>query len=193
MKKRLLTSASLMSVVVLSGITVFALTGLYRTTSQSLGLQKKTIFEFNLETSVTSDQLEIGPGESISVSPAVYNDATEDMYVFVEIQMPYIDEGPLYDFVVDEQWQLIESKSVSSIYMKTYAYISDADNMCPLNPGDTTPSLTDSMQMKSITNAEYAIIDSIDVVITGYVIGTEDVSTNPREAWEICKYMIENQ
>lgn len=193
MKKRLLTSASLMSVVVLSGITAFALTGLYRTTSQSLGLQKKTIFEFNLETSVTSDQLEIGPGESISVSPAVYNDATEDMYVFVEIQMPYIDEGPLYDFVVDEQWQLIESKSVSSIYMKTYAYISDADNMCPLNPGDTTPSLTDSMQMKSITNAEYAIIDSIDVVITGYVIGTEDVSTNPREAWEICKYMIENQ
>lgn len=43
------------------------------------------------------------------------------------------------------------------------------------------------MTMQLISNAEYAAIDDINFTITGYAIGTEDVSTNPAEAWEQCK------
>ena len=43
------------------------------------------------------------------------------------------------------------------------------------------------MTMRSISNAEYAVIDDINITITGYAIGTEDVSTNPKDAWNECK------
>ena len=45
--------------------------------------------------------------------------------------------------------------------------------------------------MGEISNAEYASIDDINITITGYAIGTEDVATDPVEAWEQCK-AIEN-
>ena len=59
--------------------------------------------------------------------------------------------------------------------------------MTPLQPGDSTSALTEQMTMKSISNAEYAGVDDINISITGYAIGTEDVSADPQEAWEQCK------
>ena len=63
--------------------------------------------------------------------------------------------------------------------------------MTVLSPGDSTIALTNQMTMQSITNAEYVAVDDINITITGYAIGTEDVSANPAEAWEQCK-LIEN-
>lgn len=59
--------------------------------------------------------------------------------------------------------------------------------MTVLSPGDSTSALTEQMTMKSISNAEFAAIDDINITITGYAIGTEDVSTNPIYAWNECK------
>ena len=56
--------------------------------------------------------------------------------------------------------------------------------MCP---GESTIALTNQMTMQSIPNAEYAAVDNINITITGYAIGTEDVSTNPTDAWNECK------
>lgn len=41
--------------------------------------------------------------------------------------------------------------------------------------------------MKSITNAEYAAIDDINITITGHAVGTEGMSTNLADAWSECK------
>ena len=59
--------------------------------------------------------------------------------------------------------------------------------MTPLQPGEKTSALTNQMTMRSISNAEYAAIDDINIKITCYAIGTEDVSTYPSDAWNECK------
>ena len=59
--------------------------------------------------------------------------------------------------------------------------------MTPLQPGDSTSALTDRMKMNEISTAEYAAIDDINITITGYAMGTEDMSADPQEAWNQCK------
>ena len=59
--------------------------------------------------------------------------------------------------------------------------------MTMLSSGDSTIALTNQMIMQSISNAEYVSVDDINVTITGYAIGTEDVSANPTDAWNECK------
>ena len=64
--------------------------------------------------------------------------------------------------------------------------------MTPLPSGDTTTALTDQMSMIDISNADYAAIDDINFTITGYGIGTEEVTTDPNEAWVYCKAIGES-
>ena len=172
-------------------ITAYAIKNLFFTESQTSKFSKKQIFQFELETGMSGG--EIGPGDSFFVNPVIYNDATEEMYVFVKIQMPqYMDfsqpkaeELFLYTFDVDEEWKFIESSNGTVVY----AY--GNDDMTVLCPGDSTWALTNQMTMKSISNAEFAAIDDINITITGYAIGIEGVSTNPVDAWNECK-MIGN-
>lgn len=140
---------------------------------------KKVIFLFDLGIGMSAG--EVGPGDSVSVNPVVTNSATEDMYVFVKIQMPEWDGSPLYTFRADDAWTLVESEGGAVIY----AYANP--EMTILNPGESTSALTNQMNMRSISNAEYAAIDDINITFTGYAVGTEEVSTNPTDAWSECK------
>ena len=162
----------------------FAITNCFFTRSEKSDFTKKQIFEFEMSTGLNSEI--IGPGDSFSVSPSIVNDATEDMYVFVEIQMPTIYDGTLYEFDIDEDWYRVREDNGTSVY--AYGY---SEEMMVLCPGDSTSVLTNQMTMKTISNAEYAAIDDINITITGYAIGTEGVSMNPVEAWSECK-MIGN-
>ena len=168
-------------------IVAYAITNLFFTNSETSEFSKKQIFRFNLDTGISSG--EIGPGDSFSVSPVIYNDATEEMYVFLEIQMPeYTDsslsepgDSLLYTYEVNEEWTLVESGNGTVVY----AY--GSADMTALQPGESTSALTTQMIMKSITNAEYAAIDDINITITGYAMGTEGMSTIPTDAWNECK------
>ena len=121
--------------------------------------------------------------------PVIFNDATEEMYVFLEIQMPeYMDsslpesgDSLLYPFDVNEDWTLVESGNGFAVY----AY--GSTEMTVLSPGESTSALTNQMTMRTITNAEYAAIADINITITGYAIGLEGVSTNPADTWKECK------
>ena len=115
------------------------------------------------------------------VNPVVTNSATEEMYVFVKIDMSEWDGSPLYTFQADDQWELVESAGGTAVY----AY--GNPEMTILNPGESTPALTNQMVMQSISNAEYAAIDDINVTVTCQAIGTEGVATNPADAWNECK------
>ncbi len=158
---------------------VCAITSLFFTGSETSKLSKKTVFQFNLTTDMTAT--EVGPCDSFDVKPVVYNDATEEMYVFIRVDMPTTADGALYSFAVDDEWTLVESCNDTVVY----AY-GDTE-MTLLSPGESTIALTNQMTMKSISNAEYAAIDDINITITGYAIGIEDVSTNPKDAWNECK------
>lgn len=63
----------------------------------------------------------------------------------------------------------------------------DVQEMTALQSGESTSALTTQMTMKSITNAEYVAIDDINIIITGYVMGIEGISTIPIDAWNECK------
>ena len=179
MKKKIISIGLWTGLFLATVIVAYAITNLFFTQSRTTGFSKKVIFQFDLGIGTSAE--EVGPGDSISVNPVVTNSATEDMYVFVKIQMPEWDGSPLYTFRTDETWVLVESGGGAVVY----AYADP--EMTTLSPGDSTFALTNQMTMRSISNAEYAVIDDINITITGYAIGTEDVSTNPNDAWNECK------
>ena len=88
-----------------------------------------------------------------------------------------------YSCMAGADWTLVESGNESVVY----AYTSGNDGMTPLQLGEKTSALTTQMTMRSITNAEYAAIDDINIKITCYAVGTDGVSTNPSDAWNECK------
>ena len=137
------------------------------------------MFQFDLTTDMA--ETEVGPEDSFSVRPVIFNDATEEMYVFIHVDMPTTVDGELYSFDVDDGWTLVESGNGTVVY----AY--GNNEMTLLCPGDSTSALTSQMTMKSISKAEYAAVDDINITITGYAIGIEDVSVNPVDAWNECK------
>lgn len=153
-----------------AALITYALTSFFTKKEIFLAPQKKPIFE--IEVSAGNQPGEIGPGDSFPTSPTVYNDATEEMYVFITVS-----DGGLYEFVVGDGWVEVEDG--------VYAYA--GDEMTTLAPGETTKPLTSEMKMREISRAEFAELSDISVKITGYAIGTEDVSAVPSEAWEVCK------
>lgn len=168
-------------------IVAYSITTLFFTSSEKSNFSKKTVFQFDLDTNMNSG--EVGPGDNFSVSPVIFNDATEEMYVFVKIEMPEYtgsslseSEGSLlYTFEVNDEWTLVESGNGFVVY--AYGGV----DMTVLSPGESTTALTSQMTMRSISNAEYGAIDDINITITGYAMGTEDMSTDPIEAWNQCK------
>ncbi len=160
-------------------IVVYAITSLFFTNSETSKLSKRTVFQFNLTTAMV--EAKVGPGDSFDVKPVIYNDATEEMYVFIQVDMPIVADGALYLFDVDNEWIPVNDNGGTIIY--AYA----GSEMTALQPGNSTSTLTERMTMDVISNAEYAAIDDINITITGYAIGTEDVSANPTEAWDHCK------
>ena len=119
----------------------------------------------------------------------IYNDATEDMFVFIGIKMSLVWTTSLYLFTPSDDWCVVESDGGVVVY----AYTAGSEGMTALTPGESTTALTEQMTMRSITNAEYAGIDDINITLTGYAIGVEDVPTVPEEAWEHCKLIEESQ
>ena len=178
-KKRIITSGLWIGIFIATVIVAYAITSLFFTKSQTSDFSKKQIFQFDLDTGLGSG--EVGPGDSFSVSPVISNDATEEMYVFIQVDMPATADGVLYSFDADDEWCFLSEDGGTVVY----AY--GSAEMTVLYPGDSTSALTNQMTMKSISNAEYAGIDDINITITGYAMGTEDMSTNPVDAWNECK------
>ena len=179
MKKMIITVGVCTGILMATVIVAYAITNLFFSQSKTTDLSKKVIFQFDLDVGMSTG--EVGPGDSVLVNPIVTNSATEEMYVFMKIQMPEWDGSSLYTFHADDQWILIESANGTVVY----AY--GNPEMTTLNPGESTSALTNQMVMRSISNAEYAAIDDINITVTCYAIGTEDVATNPADAWNECK------
>lgn len=119
------------------------------------------VIQFGLSADMSG--CEVGPRDCFSVNLFIYNDATEDMYVFIEIEMPLVWTSPLYSFIPSDDWCLVESDGGVVVYACATA-------------------LTEQMTIRQITNAEYVGIDDINITLTGFAIGAEGVHTVPVEA-----------
>lgn len=98
------------------------------------------MFQFDLTTDM--EAAEERPGDSFDVKPVVYSDATEEMYVFIQVNMPTTVDGALYSFDADNEWIPVSDNDGTIIY----AYASS--EMTALQPGDSTSALTEQMTMR---------------------------------------------
>ena len=187
MNNKVATAGMAVGIFLGAAIVAYASTNLFSMKSYTTSFTPKQIFQFDFNTGLNGG--EVGPGDSFSVNPVIYNDATEDMFVFIRVDMHFVDGSPLYTFEVDRDWTQVESDEG----MVVYAYTAGSEGMTALTPGEITTALTEQMTMRSITNAEYAGIDDINITLTGYAIGVENVPTVPEEAWVYCKSIEESQ
>ena len=103
------------------------------------------------------------------------------MYVFIRVDMPFIEGDPLYTLNVNNDWRLIEQKEGALVY----AYASP--NMYVLSPGENTSILANKMTMKKISVVDYSSIEDINVTFTAYAMACNNVGDDPNEAWNIMK------
>ena len=95
-------------------IIVYAITTLFFSSSETSNLLKKTVFQFDFTTDMA--ETEVGPGDSFEVKPVIHNDATEEMYVFIRVDMPLTADGALYSFEIDDEWTLVENSNGTVVY-----------------------------------------------------------------------------
>ena len=185
MNKKVARTGIVCGILLCTTIIAYAITTLFYSNIVTSNLTKKVVFQFDLSTDVA--ETVVGPGDSFDVKPMIYNDATEEMYVFIRIDMPTTYDGVLYRFEVQDGWITVDN------YGGTIVFAYAGSEMTVLQPGDSTSALAEQMTMNGISNAEYAAIDDINIIITGYAIGTEDVPMNPIEAWNYCKIIGNTQ
>ena len=144
---------------------------------------KGEIFELDLSSGFTA--AELLPGDSVDVNPVITNDATSEMYVFIEVDTPVVGVDSIYEYDAGDGWTLVESSEGKEVY----AYAS-GDSMTTLAIEESTDALTSQLTLsENLSNAEFAGIDDINVTIIGYAVGTEESPTNPAEAWTYCKQL----
>lgn len=166
-------------IIIFSIYVVGAIVDYFEFKSVRTSYSKKVIFEFDF--SASFDAATIGPGESVYINPYITNNSTELMYVFIRVDMPFIEGDPLYTINVNDDWSLIEQKEGVLVY----AYASP--NMYVLSPGENTSILANKMTMKNISVVDYSSIEDINVTFTAYAMACNNVGDDPNEAWNIMK------
>ena len=95
-------------IIIFSIYVVGAIVDYFGFKSVRTSYSKKVIFEFDF--SASFDATIIGLGESVYINPYITNNSTELMYVFIKVDMPFIEGDPLYTINVNDDWILIEQK-----------------------------------------------------------------------------------
>lgn len=182
-KKKL--AVTIFIVLFLSVFVVGAITEFFLSKSVTVTVTKKKYFRFDFELAL--DNAELGPGDSVAVDPKVKSDSTEEMYVFMKVTNPSVNNVPLYTYDVDDSWIVVDDSMTNAI---VYAYASSDDSMVPLSPGEETNCLTNKMTVRDISIPEYASIDNIDFTFEVFAVGTEGIDMNPTDAWAEAKQLF---
>ena len=165
-------------------IGVGAITRLFTTASARSSFRKKTYFQIVFR--AVFPDADVGPGETVAVNPVIISDSTENMFVFMAVEMDSIDGSPIYEYDVDDSWTLINDDE----YL-VYGY-GTSNELTMIGPGDSTTPLTSRLTLKNISIPEYAFVSSIDVTFNVYAIASDDLSSDPGEAWTVAKEHIFN-
>lgn len=168
-----------LAILIGTGLTAYAITTLFfKGETQTSEYSKKTYFEFDSSTFFTGSG-EVGPGESMSINPAITSESTVDMYVFIRVEMPKIGSSGLYALNAGSGWSLVESGSSGDKWVEVYRY----ENI--LTPGASTTALGNSLTMVDMSLADYADLTDLNVTMTGYACGTDDETLDT--AWDSIK------
>ena len=175
MKRSTAVIVALITILTLS-VVAYAVTSLFfASPTQTSEYEKRTYFEFVMNDVFTASG-EVGPGESMSVNPVITSDASADMYVFIRVEMPALGESGLYTLTPSSAWSVQESGVQGDRWVTVYRYDS------VLTPGASTTALTSNLTMVDMSHAEFSEVTELNVSMTGYACGTEDLELE--NAWE---------
>ena len=179
MKKRFATILITLAILMTTGVVAYAITTLFfKGETQTSDYSKKTYFEFAGDGFFTESGV-VGPGESMSINPVITSEATVDMYVFIRVEMPGYNDAGLYNINLSSDWSFVEGSSTDDRYIAVYRYD------YALTPGASASALADKLTMVDMSMADYAGLDDINVIMTGYACGTEN--ENLETAWDSIK------
>lgn len=177
--KRSTVFVMVLAILLTTTIVAYAVVALFfKGEEQSSSYTKKTYFEFD-SSSFFSATGEVGPGESMSINPVITSDATEDMYVFIRVEMPAYNNSGLYILETNGSWTAVETGTADGKYVVVYGYSEI------LTPGSSTTALSSSLTMVDMTKTDYAALEDINVTMTGYACGAEGIDLTT--AWESVK------
>ena len=175
MKRSTAVIVAIITILTLSGI-AYAVTSLFfASPTQTSEYEKRTYFEFVMNDVFTASG-EVGPGESMSVDPVITSDASADMYCFIRVEMPAYGESGLYTLNPNSGWSVQEARAEGDRWVAVYRYDS------VLTPGASTTALCTALTMVDMSHAEFSQVGEVDVSMTGYACGTEDLELE--NAWE---------
>lgn len=153
----------------------YAITALfYKSPTQTSDYTPGVYFEFDISDAFTESG-EVGPGQSMSINPVISSNASVDMYCFIKVEMPTFGEGGLYTLTPGSGWSMQTSGVQGDRWVGVYRYDS------VLTPGNSTRALSSALTMVEMGMAEYVEIDDLNVSMTGYACGTEDLELE--NAW----------
>lgn len=144
------------------------------------------------------------PNEEVEKDPQIKNDGTNDMYVFLKVEMPYAEvitantDGTknaaawmeLFTYEINDGWVAMGAPvadKVNGTYTQIYAYAAD-DEMIALSKDVTTPALFDSVKLQNIVEGQNIEGSTENIVITAYGIQTDNINggkTDPAGVWEV--------
>lgn len=174
MKRSTAVIVALITILTLS-VVAYAVTSLFfASPTQTSEYEKRTYFEFVMNDVFTSSG-EVGPGESMAVNPTLSSNASVDMYCFIRVEMPAYGESGLYEIEPGSDWSVQEARVEVDRWIAVYRYDS------ALTPGASTTALTSNLTMVDMSRAEYSEVSDLNVSMTGYACGTEDLELG--DAW----------
>lgn len=144
---------------------------------------------------IPDDAENMMPGESVTKDPVINNDSTyNSAFVFAEVKIPCSsDATPLEAFTLNNigsGWNLMTNgsctlDSTTNKYFATKVYnYGTASAMEPLTAGSSTSAVFGSVTLNSNIDGDTTGLDGdISVVVTGYGIQADGVSTNPATVW----------
>lgn len=151
-----------------------------------------------------SDPDDMVPGDTITKDPLVLNDGTNDMYVFLKVEMPYAelvtanDDGTkneaawmeMFTYEINAGWVAVGAPVIdkeAGTSTQIYAYAVD-DVLTALAADQKTEAVFYSVTFRNVVEGTGMEGATENIVITAYGIQTDNINggkTDPAGVWEV--------
>lgn len=176
-KWKALSRSTQVLVVVLflaTGVVAYAAISTLVTSFWGSNWSKKGFVE--IEITVPAASGNVGPGDTMTVSPTITNNGNDDGLAFIKFTYPTISNntgmsGSAYTWTEKSGWSVIEQ----GIGYTVYGYSS------PLGEYETTGELLESVTMKDMTGAEYKAIDDVNIRFDGYLADVNEYGSEANQ------------
>lgn len=183
---RILLSAGCIAVACIAGVSAALLVHNTQARTNDFQFQnaKIELTETDWDTLTDTDKI-VYPQRSVKKNPIITNVGDVEVYAYIEVTVPrqevrlvntneQINTASwqnLFSFVTNSGWEQIGSDEVSTdntSIKRTYAYTLE-----PLKPGESTPSLFDTIQFANIVEGDVPMGTKLQVNVEGVAIQSQ--------------------